>query len=212
MTGPACSRCGRPLLMVGGSVPVCAFCLLRAGTGRDYSLVSVLGQGAHGTVYLAEQQPSKRLVALKVLNGSDTAATVSRLQHHRRVLAALAHPNASNILDVGRSGDRSAYVATAYVRGLAISTSCERSHADVPARLALLAILTDVVRSAHQRGIAHGGIKASNVFLVDTVDGPSVRVTDFGMRSADVSADLAALRGLATELLQPLNADRLLHA
>jgi len=198
--------------MVGGSVPACAFCLLRAGTGREYSLVSVLGQGAHGTVYLAEQQPSKRLVALKVLNGSDTAATVSRLQHHRRVLAALAHPNASNILDVGRSGDRSAYVATAYVRGLAISTSCERSHADVPARLALLAILTDVVRSAHQRGIAHGGIKASNVFLVDAVDRRSVRLTDFGMRSADVSADLAALRGLATELLQPLNADRLFHA
>src|SRR3954463_10087395 len=104
MTGPACSRCGRPLFVVGGSVPVCAFCLLRAGTGRDYSLVSVLGQGEHGTVYLAEQQPSNRLVALKVLTGPDREATVARLRHVQRALAAFAHPCVCAILDVG--GDR----------------------------------------------------------------------------------------------------------
>src|SRR5215212_6480919 len=99
MTGHRCPRCDQPLFAAAGAVPMCAYCLLRAGASRNYTCVNVLGQGEHGTVYLAEQQATRRLVALKVLHGASAPVTLSRLQQYQKLLAALAHPNASAIVD-----------------------------------------------------------------------------------------------------------------
>ena len=181
-------------------MPLCAYCLLRTGRGREYALVSVLGQGEHGTVYLAEEQPSKRLVALKLLTGSDVERTVTRLQHYQPVLAALDHPGVSAILDIGGDPARP-YVATAYIRGAPIVTFCDRTQADTAGRRMLLKLLTEAVNAVHALGIVHGGIKASNILVSGPPGTPSLRLTDFGMRPGDARTDLAALKTLATGLV-----------
>jgi serine/threonine protein kinase len=180
-------------------MPLCAYCLLRTGRGREYALVTVLGEGAHGTVYLAEEQPTKRLVALKLLAGSDVEETVTRLQQYQPVLAALEHSRGQRDPRHRRRPARP-YVATAYVRGAPIVTFCDRTHADAAGRAMLLKLLTEALNAAHAQGIAHGGIKASNILVGGPLGKPSLRLTDFGMRPGDAASDLAALKTLANGL------------
>jgi serine/threonine-protein kinase len=198
----ACSRCGQPQTEGAAAEGLCPHCLLTAGLGHDYAVLNVLGQGEHGTVYLAEQQPSGRLVALKILAGSSAADILCRLQRQAPMLRALDHPNAARTLDIAVPGDPEAYVATEYVRGSPITSYCERLQIPRAGRLELLAAVAALLRSAHDIGVAHGGIKPSNVLAFGRAATPSVKVTDFGMRLADARADDLALTALAGHLLR----------
>jgi serine/threonine protein kinase len=191
---------------------LCAQCLLKAGCGHDYTVVSVLGQGELGTVYLAEQAPSGRLVALKVLAAGAVAdAIVARVRQQVPLLNALAHPCVATILDIGVNEQQQPFLAGEYVRGAPITRHCERAHASVTDRVALLALVGSLLGAAHARGVVHGGIKASNILISKRLDGPTVSVTDFGMHAGDVSADDFALMRLADELLQPVDARGRFH-
>ena len=66
-----------------------------------YKLLSVLGEGGFGMVYLAEQEhPIKRLVALKVVKpGMDTKQVIARFETERQALAMLDHPNIAQVFD-----------------------------------------------------------------------------------------------------------------
>jgi serine/threonine protein kinase len=195
-----CSQCGRPQTKGAVAEGLCPHCLLEAGLGHEYAVMNVLGQGQHGTVYLAEQQPSGRLVALKILAGDSAPAIVSRLQRQAPALRALAHPNAARTLDIAASDDPGPYVATEYVRGSPITSYCERWQVPRAGRLQLLAEVAALLRSAHQVGVTHGGIKPSNVLVLGRAAAPSIKVTDFGLRLADEQADDLALTALAGDL------------
>jgi len=64
-----------------------------------YKLLSVLGEGGFGMVYLAEQEkPIKRRVALKVIKpGMDTKQVIARFEAERQALALLDHPNIAHL-------------------------------------------------------------------------------------------------------------------
>jgi serine/threonine protein kinase len=193
------------LASVATSAGLCAPCLLEAGCGHDYTVVGVLGQGERSTAYLAEQGPSGRLVALKVLAASQaTDAIVSRVRRQAPLLAALAHPCAARMLDLGMNEQQQPYIAGEYVRGAPITRYCERVHASASDRMALLANVGALLAAAHARGVVHGGIKAANVLVSRRAAGPAISVTDFGIRAGDAAADNVALMKLADELLQPL--------
>jgi serine/threonine protein kinase len=199
--GRVCPNCG--LSIDAASAGLCAHCLLKAGSGHDYTVVSVLGQGEHGTVYLAEQSPSGRLVVLKVLTAGDVSdAIVSRVRQQTPLLKALGHPCAAKVLDIGVNEQQQAYLASEYVRGAPITRYCERAHASVSDRVDLLANVDALLGAAHACGIVHGSIRASNILVSRRADGPATIVTDFGMRAGDVAADDAALMELADELLK----------
>jgi len=205
--GRVCPHCGHGLSNAAGLAGLCAHCLLQAGCGHDYTVVSVLGQGDLGTVYLAEQAPSGRLVALKVLTAGAVAdAIVSRVRRQAPLLNALAHPCVATILDIGVNEQQQPFLAGEYVRGAPITRHCARAHASVSDRVALLATVGGLLGAAHARGVVHGGIKASNILVARRAAGPAVTVTDFGMRAGDAAADDFALMKLADELLQPVDA------
>ena len=124
-----------------------------AGLGHDYAVVNVLGQGEHGTVYLAEQQPSGTLVALKILTRDAAADILPRLQRQAPMLSALAHPNAARTLDIAASGDPGPYVATEYVRGSPITRYCERLQVPRAVRQQLIAAVAALLRCAHEIGV-----------------------------------------------------------
>ena len=199
MTGSiqgTCSQCGQPQTAGAAAEGLCPHCLLTAGLGHDYAVLNVLGQGEHGTVYLAEQQPSGRLVALKILAGNSAADILSRLRRQAPMLRAMDHPNAARTLDIAVTGDPDAYVATEYVRGSPITSYCERLQIPRAGRLQLLAAVAALLRCAHDIGVAHGGIKPSNVLAFGRAATPSVKVTDFGLHLADARADELALAAL----------------
>jgi serine/threonine protein kinase len=140
-------------------------------------------------------------VTLKLLSEvSDGDAVVRRLQHQRSELAILAHPNAARCVDVGLTRDCRPYIIREYLRGTPITVHCDQSQSDRSTRQRLLASVVDVMAQAHSRGITHGGLKPSNIFIVNRGRDPLVKVMDFGVRRATPTDDAAALARLTAAL------------
>ena len=130
--GRVCPHCGHGLSNAAALAGLCAHCLLQAGCGHDYTVVSVLGQGELGTVYLAEQAPSGRLVALKVLTAGAVAdAIVSRVRRQAPLLNALAHPCVATILDIGVNEQQQPFLAGEYVRVRPFAVTRDRRPAHI---------------------------------------------------------------------------------
>ena len=151
-----------------------------------YELVEVVGEGGFGTVYLARQlRPIQRDVALKVIKpGMDTRLVIARFETERQALALMDHPGIARVYDAGATHSGRPYFVMEYVRGQPITRYCDRHRLSIDDRLALFTQVCDAVQHAHQKGIIHRDIKASNV-LVTVVDGVATpKVIDFGIAKA----------------------------
>jgi len=151
-----------------------------------YKLLSVLGEGGMGIVYLAEQQhPIKRLVALKVIKpGMDSKRILARFEAERQVLALLDHSNIAHVYDAGTTEAGRPYFVMEYVKGLTITENCDRRKLTIEDRLNLFLQVCHAVQHAHQKGIIHRDIKPSNI-LVSTQDNQAVpKIIDFGIAKA----------------------------
>ncbi len=151
-----------------------------------YKLAQKLGEGGCGVVYLADQEePVRRRVALKIIRlGMDTADFIARFNDERRALAMMNHPNIAHVLDAGATESGRLYLAMEFVEGAKITEFCDAHTLGLGRRLALFVQVCHAIQHAHQKGIIHGDIKASNV-LVTLVDGAAVpKVIDFGISRA----------------------------
>jgi len=169
-----------------------------------YKLVSTLGEGGMGIVYLAEQQhPIKRQVALKVIKpGMDSKRVLTRFEAERQVLALLDHPNIAHVYDAGTTEAGRPYFVMEYVKGLSITEHCDRHKLTIEDRLTLFLQVCHAVQHAHQKGIIHRDIKPSNI-LISTQDNQAVpKIIDFGIAKA--LAQLLTEQTLATEKSQLL--------
>ncbi|MFC1794018.1 serine/threonine protein kinase [Planctomycetota bacterium] len=130
-----------------------------------YKLLSVLGEGGYGIVYLAEQQrPIKRRVALKVIKpGMDTKQVIARFEAERQALALLDHPNIAHVYDAGKTKNGRPYFVMEYVKGVPITKHCDLEKLAIEERLQLFLKVCEAVQHAHQKGIIHRDIKPSNV-------------------------------------------------
>lgn len=198
MSAGSCPLCGQP---APTGAALCGYCLLVAGAEYEYRTVTVLGRGEHGTVYLAEQVPGNRLVAVKVFNGGlDLDALMQRVEACREALSRLGHHGMARTIDVGVTDAERAYVVSEFVRGLPIDRYCRRSMLDDATRTRLVRSIGELIHAAHAAGIIHGGIKPTNVLVVPTAGVPLVRVLDFGLRAGSAAQDLAALAVLTESL------------
>jgi eukaryotic-like serine/threonine-protein kinase len=151
-----------------------------------YKLLSVLGDGGMGIVYLAEQQePVRRRVALKVLKlGMDTEQVVARFDTERQALAVMDHPNIARVVDAGVTERGRPYFAMEYVRGTTITEYADTHRLSARQRLSLFVATCHAVQHAHQKGVIHRDIKPSNVLVAAGDAGPIVKVIDFGIAKA----------------------------
>jgi serine/threonine protein kinase len=151
-----------------------------------YKVREVIGEGGMGTVYLAQQQePVKRLVALKVIKpGMDTRQVIARFEAERQALALMDHPNIAKVFDGGTTEQGRPYFAMELVRGVPITRYCDENHLSPADRLGLFIQVCQAVQHAHQKGIIHRDLKPTNV-LVAPYDGkPVPKVIDFGVAKA----------------------------
>jgi serine/threonine-protein kinase len=149
-----------------------------------FEIVSVLGEGAMGVVYLANDPEIERTVAIKTLRAMSEASGPARADLEARFLkeaklaGRLQHPNVVTVYEVGREGDTS-FIAMEYVEGEPLSRAASAgSGLDTAARLELVRQVAQALQHAHERGVLHRDIKPGNVLV--TRD-RRVKVADFGI-------------------------------
>jgi hypothetical protein len=150
-------------------------------------LVSKLGEGGFGNVWLAERrQPFVRQVALKIVKlGMDSASVVARFEQERQALAVMNHPNVAKVLDGGLTPQGRPYFAMEFVKGEPITDFCDRQRLPIRRRLSRFTQVCAAVQHAHTKGIIHRDLKPGNI-LVATGEGGTgvVKVIDFGIAKA----------------------------
>ena len=144
-----------------------------------YEIVSRIGVGGMGEVYLAQDTKLRRKVALKLVRaGMDSAELVARFRHEERILAGLNHPNIAQLYGAGVTGDDVPFFAMEYVEGARIDEYCKAQALSTASRLQLFCKVCAAVHYAHQRLIIHRDLKPSNI-LVTTEGEP--KLLDFGI-------------------------------
>ena len=147
-------------------------------TFERYTIEAPIGQGGMGSVYRAYDERLGRRVALKVI--SDPAAgpdANARLIREARAAAALDHPNAVSIFDVGEAGG-TPYIVMELVSGKTLRGPIDAADVPLATRLDWLVAVARALDAAHKRGLVHRDIKPENVMVRD--DGV-LKVLDFGI-------------------------------
>jgi len=150
-----------------------------------YRIVSLLGRGGMGSVYLAEYAHSETpvRVALKLLH-CDYHGWRERFQLERHLLASLHHPAIVRALDAGHTEGGRPFLVMEYVEGIPIDRYA--AGVAIPERLKLMLRVCDAVSYAHQQRTIHRDLKPSNI-LVDTAGHP--KLLDFGIAKVLDSGD-----------------------
>ncbi len=171
---------------------------LTAGTRLgDYSIVSAIGAGGMGEVYLAEDARLRRRVALKVLPShlvTDEAAG-KRLLREARAAATLEHPNICTVYEVGEADGRS-FIAMQYVEGNTLADRLKQAPLELQTAIAIGRQIADAVAEAHAHGIVHRDIKPQNVMLSAA---NHATVLDFGLAKAATVDPAAQTATVPTE-------------
>lgn len=146
----------------------------------QYRIVSILGSGGSGTVYLGERADKQYAaqVAVKVIDETAPTAFGLRFRAERQILASLNHPNIARLLDAGETDAHQPFLIMEYIHGESVERYCDRNQLGVRARLELFLHVCSAVQYAHQNLIVHRDIKPANILV--TNDG-TPKLLDFGI-------------------------------
>jgi serine/threonine-protein kinase len=180
---------------------------LAGHTFGAYKLVSQIGQGGMGSVWLARRSDGRfeGQAALKLLNASSIGrAAGERFEREGQILARLRHPHIAHLIDAGVSEAGQPYLVLEHVDGRNIDGYSDAASLDVEARVRLFLDVLDAVGHAHANLIVHRDVKPSNVLV--TRDG-RVKLLDFGIakliESETAGATATALTREGGALLTP---------
>jgi eukaryotic-like serine/threonine-protein kinase len=146
-----------------------------------YTLISEIGQGGMGKVWLAERSDGRfeRRVAVKFLQFSvGTRAGAERFKREGRILGALVHPHIAELIDAGVMPDGQPYMVLEYVEGEPIDEYCDARALDINARVRLFLDVLSALGHAHANLVVHRDIKPSNVLVSEA---GQVKLLDFGI-------------------------------
>ena len=151
-----------------------------------YKLLSILGEGGMGIVYLAEQErPVKRQVALKVIKpGMDSKRVLARFEAEQQALALMEHPHIARVHDAGLTPGGRPYFVMEHVKGIPINEYCDKHRLSIEERLRLFLHVCEAVQYAHQKGIIHRDLKPSNILVTIEDENAAPKVIDFGVARA----------------------------
>ena len=157
-----------------------------------YQILSQVGTGGMGSVYLAEQhEPVARRVALKLIKrGLDSAGVLKRFALERQALALMNHPNVAMVFDAGATEQGQPFFVMEYIDGLPITDYCDRYQLDVRDRVALFGKVCEGVQHAHHKGVIHRDLKPTNVLVAHDDGRATPKIIDFGIARATDQASI----------------------
>ncbi len=145
----------------------------------EYQVLSRIGGGGMGNVFLAQDSKLHRKVALKLVRPSMSSSDIlRRFEHEERILAKLNHPNIAQLHGAGVAPDGTPYFVMEYVEGLPIDKYCRAHALSLPARLELFRKVCAAVHYAHQHLIIHRDLKPSNILVIENGE---PKLLDFGI-------------------------------
>jgi CheY-like chemotaxis protein len=165
-------------------------------TGFFYGRAKILyqvGAGSFARVYRAIDVDSGGIVAVKVLRGRYSAdpEKCNAFRREGEVGRRLRHPNIVAIRDVGQAG-KSSYITMEFIEGQTLRELVRiRGAFDVDRGLGLILQMIAGLEYAHQRGVTHRDLKASNILISST---GQAKLVDFGLAGIEQSGDKALER------------------
>jgi|GEM_PF-3592085 len=156
-----------------------------------YEVLSELGRGGMGVVYLARQAKLDRTVALKMILAGPHAGPAERARFvaEAQATARMHHPSIVQIHEVGEA-DGLPYFALEFVEGGSLAQKLDGTPQPPKTAARLVELLAQAVAYAHERGIVHRDLKPGNVLL--TAAGEP-KITDFGLaKVTDLGRSLTA--------------------
>ncbi len=153
-----------------------------------YEILSKIGAGGMGEVFLARDPRLNRKVALKILHKAVAAnhERLLRFEREARTVSALNHPNILTIFEFGTDG-ATHYLASEYVKGETLRDRLNRQQIPLPEMLEISIQIASALTAAHEAGIVHRDIKPENLMI--RADG-YVKVLDFGLAKLTENAPL----------------------
>lgn len=144
-----------------------------------YRILSLIGEGANATVYLALQESLNRHVALKILQKFDRPAQAVRFFNEGQIVASMNHPNIITIYDIGSVGSQQ-YIAMEYLDSGSLRDRSKEGVSPAEA-LDIIHSLGSALEFVHQMGIVHRDIKPENILFHKN---GIPKITDFGVAKA----------------------------
>jgi len=165
-----------------------------------YHVLSRIGAGGMGTVYLAERDYDGHVgrAAIKVIPRIlIDPENINRFVRERQILASLNHPHIARMLDAGRTEDGVPWLAMEYVDGVPINRFAKERGLQLQDRLELFETICDAVMYAHRNLVVHRDLKPANILV--TADGVA-KLLDFGIAKllSETSAEGATSSAMMT--------------
>ena len=190
----ACSNCGEALATGARFCPACGTRVAEGETeagligkvfNAKYRLLSEIGEGSMGKVFLGEHLGLKKRVALKVLHGDLTLGeeVLQRFQREGIAAGKFSHPNAIQVFDFDRSEEGLSYLAMEYVEGQNLREHLSAHGAmEAPQAVDVILQVLAALAEAHGHGIVHRDLKPENIMVLRGADQAlHVKVLDFGL-------------------------------
>jgi serine/threonine protein kinase/tetratricopeptide (TPR) repeat protein len=163
--------------------------------GARYQILSLLGAGGMGTVYMAKDLELDEVVALKVLR-REVVSTPGALEMFRRevkLARLVTHPNVARTFDIGEA-DGQRYLTMEFIEGVSLARQLEASGPPPIARaIEILTALCDGLQAAHTVGVVHRDLKPENVLVGKQ---GRIVITDFGVARPIESGSSTVTMGL----------------
>jgi len=148
-------------------------------TVSHYLILSKLGQGGMGVVYVAEDTHLARRVAIKFCPAKpENTLYRARFLREARAASALNHPNIAGIYDYGETDDGQPFFVMELVTGEDLFHLLRRQHMPVSRAIRIAKAVAEALGEAHRNGIVHRDIKPGNIMITER---GAVKVLDFGL-------------------------------
>ena len=148
-------------------------------TISHYRILSQIGEGGMGVVYVAEDVRLGRRVAIKIPHaGKDEHHYRARFLREARAVSALVHKNVAAIYDLGETEEGQPYIVMELVTGQTLGDILTGTGLSIARSVEVAREVAEALSQAHGRGIIHRDIKPSNIMIADQGE---VKVLDFGL-------------------------------
>jgi serine/threonine-protein kinase len=153
--------------------------------GERYKVLSKLGAGGMGAVYLAEHVVIERKVAIKILSQdfAHKADLVQRFIQEARAAARIGHENIVEVYDFGETASGSVFFAMEFLDGFDLAQLIQKNGQLPSARVRPIALqICRALAAAHSKKIVHRDLKPENIYLIEREGRTDfVKILDFGI-------------------------------